>query len=270
MKINIISDIHLDASNMSHDTEQFNVVILAGDIAVDDSLFEQFIERSIHPNSTILFVPGNHEFEGKHFQKTIEYYNGLEKIYENFNFLYNKSIIIEDVKFIGSTLWSNFEGAGVNNKNAVKDWATRGLHDIKSIYETIDGKYTPWNPDRVEKEFNKCFDYLNYELKQNTNSDYKNFVITHFAPSRKSLDKKFEHDIMSAYWVNNLSDSLMGFSEYWVHGHLHRSYSYTENGTKVICNPRGYSKLFNMSENTSFDKNYCLDLKPKLNKKLKP
>jgi hypothetical protein len=26
----------------------------------------------------------------------------------------------------------------------------------------------------------------------------------------------------------------------WIHGHTHQSYNYIEQGTRVICNPRGY------------------------------
>lgn len=270
MKINIMSDLHLDGSNMSFPEDDFDIVILAGDIAVDTSLLEQVICYKIKSSTTILFVPGNHEFEGKDFHKAIQYYSDLEKEYHNFKFLYNKSVKIDNFKFIGTTLWSNFEGAGINHKQAVKDWAKKGLCDIKSIYEITNGKPKQWNPDRVEEEFNKAYKYLEYELKINTNSKLKNFVITHFAPSRKSIDKRFEHDITSAYWSNNLSDSLIGFSDYWVHGHLHCSYNYAENGTQIICNPRGYSKLFDISENVSFDKNLIIDTNYTLTKKIKP
>ena len=53
----------------------------------------------------------------------------------------------------------------------------------------------------------------------------------------------------------------MGFSDYWVHGHTHSTFDYEIEGTKVVCNPRGYSKLFNLSQNENFNKELTIEIK---------
>jgi hypothetical protein len=36
----------------------------------------------------------------------------------------------------------------------------------------------------------------------------------------------------------------------WTHGHTHESFDYVVNGTRVVCNPRGYAP---MELNAAFD-----------------
>ena len=38
----------------------------------------------------------------------------------------------------------------------------------------------------------------------------------------------------------------------WIHGHTHDSFDYCVNGTRVVCNPRGYSKD-GVNENPLFE-----------------
>jgi hypothetical protein len=43
----------------------------------------------------------------------------------------------------------------------------------------------------------------------------------------------------------------------WVHGHTHDSFDYEVNGTRVVCNPRGYARN-GINENVGFDPNFCV------------
>jgi hypothetical protein len=45
----------------------------------------------------------------------------------------------------------------------------------------------------------------------------------------------------------------------WVHGHTHDSFDYTLNGTRVVCNPRGYAKG-GVNENPLFDPNLMVEV----------
>jgi predicted phosphodiesterase len=40
--------------------------------------------------------------------------------------------------------------------------------------------------------------------------------------------------------------------EVWIHGHTHDSFDYSRNGTRVVCNPRGYVTRRG-AENNEFD-----------------
>ena len=66
-------------------------------------------------------------------------------------------------------------------------------------------------------------------------------VVTHHAPSIRSIDPLFQGDPVSAAYASNL-ESLMGRERVvlWVHGHTHRSTHYEVKGTQVVSNQRGY------------------------------
>jgi methylphosphotriester-DNA--protein-cysteine methyltransferase len=44
-----------------------------------------------------------------------------------------------------------------------------------------------------------------------------------------------------------------------VHGHTHDSFDYVVNGTRVLCNPRGYAKD-GVNENVRFDPDLLVEV----------
>lgn len=51
--------------------------------------------------------------------------------------------------------------------------------------------------------------------------------------------------------IHILSDLHLEVSDYQVH--MHDSLDYTVEGTRVICNPRGYTRIAGREENGSFN-----------------
>ena len=45
----------------------------------------------------------------------------------------------------------------------------------------------------------------------------------------------------------------------WLHGHTHDSFDYRINGTRVVCNPRGYARN-GINENALFDPSLTLEV----------
>jgi len=66
-------------------------------------------------------------------------------------------------------------------------------------------------------------------------------VVTHHAPSLRSVPAAWRDDPVSAAYASNL-DWLVEESgaALWVHGHVHESADYIISRTRVVCNPRGY------------------------------
>ncbi|MGE5103517.1 MAG: metallophosphoesterase, partial [Betaproteobacteria bacterium] len=85
-------------------------------------------------------------------------------------------------------------------------------------------------------------------------------VITHHAPSRRSIHARFADSLLNACFVSDL-ERLMDRDRaaLWIHGHTHDSFDYTVNGTRVVCNPRGYAKD-GVNENALFDPNLVIDV----------
>ena len=273
MKIGYFSDLHLEASNVVLDFSAYDCLIFAGDISADFFLLEQFLSYKVPHNIPVIFVPGNHEFEGKEFNFSIKSMEDIFSQYENMHFLYNKSIVIDNIQFLGTTLWTNFESMGLQYKEDVKKIVKTNVADFRYILKIEDKKYVSWNPEDMEKEFQKSYDFLSFHLKNTPENVEHKIVVTHFAPHRKSVPAKYAHDLISSYSSNDL-DNVMGFSDYWIHGHIHNSSNYEVYGTKVLCNPRGYGKIFNLHQNSDFDSQSFINLDSitdlKNNKKIKP
>ena len=85
-------------------------------------------------------------------------------------------------------------------------------------------------------------------------------VITHHAPSQMSIHPRFAGSLLNACFVS-AAERLIdgGRARLWIHGHTHDSFDYFLNGTRVVCNPRGYAKN-GMNENPLFDANFSVEI----------
>jgi Icc-related predicted phosphoesterase len=85
-------------------------------------------------------------------------------------------------------------------------------------------------------------------------------VITHHAPSRKSIHRRFAESLLNACFVSDAERLIDGSrTRLWIHGHTHDSFDYFLNGTRVLCNPRGYA-MNGVNENPLFDANLLVEI----------
>jgi len=69
----------------------------------------------------------------------------------------------------------------------------------------------------------------------------KNFVITHHAPSIKSVPEIYKDDPVTSAYGSNLEELIIRYKpSYWIHGHIHTPTRYKIDQTEIICNPHGY------------------------------
>ena len=81
--------------------------------------------------------------------------------------------------------------------------------------------------------------WLKNSIKDSTTD--KNIVITHHAPSIKSIPLEFKEDAISSAYASDLESFILEYNpHYWIHGHIHQPITYTVGETKIICNPHGY------------------------------
>lgn len=258
-KIGLVSDLHLEGSNMDElHNPGWDCLVIAGDLSTDLSLLDRFFSYKVPSDIPIIYVLGNHEYEGRRFNEVVEQYREVLKPFDNVHLLDNETVVIDNIKFIGATLWSNFELKGLDQKKESMKWAKQNVVDFTYIFkDSVDnpGKYHCFTPEEMVKENENSQKFLEFELKNNP-FDGEKFVVTHFAPHPKSVHAQFSRGD-SAYWVNNL-EQLMGFSQYWVHGHTHTNFDYEVEGTKVVCNPRGFSRKFDIDANQEFNRSLIL------------
>lgn len=240
---------------MAHSASDLaDVIVVPGDIFSKGRNI-QFL-RLIWPEKTIVTVSGNHEHYGMDIHKNLNAMRQAAQVH-NIHFLENDEVVINGVRFLGCTLWTDFELYNrEQRKNCMLD-AQQYLNDFKHIrIDNGQWNFTPIDSIEMHKESVKW-------LKQKIDEpfDGPTIVVTHHAPSYKSVVPRFQGDLLSACFASNL-DHLMDGSkiELWVHGHMHDSLDYEVNGTRVICNPRGYCRFEGGEENSDFDPKLLIEI----------
>lgn len=252
MKIHVLSDLHLEFSNYqpSDEADQADVIVLAGDIWTKDHGI--YWARATWPNHEIVYVAGNHEFYNADRR------NVLARLREasqetGVHFLENDEVVLDGVRFLGCTLWTDFELYGIEQKRMAMSAVGIALNDFRLISDSG----TPFTTQDSLNLHEASRQWLRGRLNQP--HDGKTVVVTHHAPSWNSVVPRFADDIVSTGFASRLED-LMGVANLWIHGHMHDSLDYEIKGTRVICNPRGYSSNNRPVENANFNPRLMLDL----------
>jgi len=67
-------------------------------------------------------------------------------------------------------------------------------------------------------------------------------VISHHLPSYRSIDPMFTGHSLNPAYASDMDDFIKDSDiNLWIHGHTHTSMDYDINGTRIVCNPRGYA-----------------------------
>jgi predicted phosphodiesterase len=246
MKLHILSDLHLGVAPMEPPRTDADVVILAGDIGRP----EPALAWARAFDQPVLYVPGNHEFYGGSLDATVA---DLKRRCAGtaIRVLDNREAIIDGVRFLGTTLWSDLRLFGEGDKKARALREALILNRDFSRIRIRDGNPSLFSPAESERLFDRAARWLAGRLDQPF--DGPTVVITHHAPSRKSIHPRFADSLLNACFVSDADHLLDGASvALWIHGHTHDSFDYDLNGTRVLCNPRGYAKD-GVSENARFN-----------------
>ena len=250
MKLKIISDLHLEFSpfKISYDNE--DILIIAGDISPNYSQALEPIIEYLRNNTSVyvIIIIGNHDY----------YYNTVEETNKNWKsfirdrmyILQDDSIVINNVRFYGSTMWTN-----MNNKDTIIiQECQKYINDFNSIHNFTSETFC--NIHEISRQ------KLEKTLSETTEPVV---VITHHLPSYKSITPKWKNcSVIDSYASTDL-DNLIHHKKVgiWIHGHTHDSLDYYDNNTRVICNPRGYTRFFRgfiKTENKKFNPAFTIDL----------
>jgi predicted phosphodiesterase len=255
MKLHIISDLHNEFSKYQIQVKDADVVILAGDIGVGTQGFQYAKSLLLETSSRILFVPGNHEFYGHHIDLMRRELRQLfkEAASDRLFFMDCDEVVIDNVRFLGTTMWTDFRLFGESRRHECLSEA-RYLNDFRIIKY---GNGDVLRPRDSAEFFEHSVSWLTKKLNQPF--DGRTVVVTHHLPSFDSVVERYRDDILSACFASNV-DHLFGKCDLWVHGHTHDNLDYVKNGTRVVCNPRGYCRYEGDEENYSFDPKLIVEI----------
>ena len=253
MKLHILSDLHLSCGNLEIPRTDADVVILAGDIARPPDA----VRWASGFDKPVLYVPGNHEFYGGSLAATVSQLRAL-CAGTRIQVLDADEVIIGGVRFLGTTLWTDFllQGEGEPRTLAMQQ-AQNLIRDFHRIHHDGDPQRL-FTPRDCAALCQAQASWLESRLAQA--HDGPSVVITHHAPSPQSIHPRFAGSPLNAGFVSDL-ERLAGShrARLWVHGHTHDSFDYPIKGCRVVCNPRGYSRD-GVNENPAFDSHFVVDV----------
>ncbi len=68
----------------------------------------------------------------------------------------------------------------------------------------------------------------------------KTVVVTHHAPSIRSIHPDYKEDISSTAFASDLTGMITEREpDIWIHGHVHHFLDYEIAKTRILCNPKG-------------------------------
>lgn len=226
MNIQIISDVHLEFGSFDLPDEECDVLIAAGDIGVGLEGLEWLQTLDI----PVIYVAGNHEYWGFEINELQDELIGMSKG-SNVRYLEKKSVILNGVRFLGCTMWTDFNEC--DDEEMMED-----LQNIMNDFRYISLDKSTITPDQLIKINHDCKKWLDRELAKK--HDGATIVVTHHAPTKKSWADDPDDYLKFAY-CNQLESMLKENQiDLWVHGHIHHTSDYTKHGVRVVCNPRGY------------------------------
>jgi len=241
--IRLLSDLHQEfgpykVQPLPEDSE--TVLVLAGDIDVGVDACDFVIEQSEN-FAHVIYLLGNHEFYNNDLDTLANDVADELADFPKVSFLDNDSVVIEGVHFIGSTLWSDMDNENPESMFRIE----RCLNDYDLIKNRGDKIFAT---DTI-RLFKDNMAYLDQTLSE-SHPDYRNVVLTHHGPSRKSVHPIYRGSGINGAFVSNCERLMYDHDiAYWLQGHTHQTSAYEVDGCKVRMNPFGYGH----AENLHFD-----------------
>lgn len=256
LKLHILSDLHNEfvrggAYQPDDVAKTADVIILAGDI--DKGANGIGWASEAFKGKTIIYVPGNHEYYGRDIDETRAMMRIMAdetgvKLLDDGEYIMGG---LGGVRFLGTTLWTDFDFYGEDFRKTAMVEAQQYLSDFRVIHYGRLGHFAPQHSVEIHE---RSLAWLKAKLYEPFEG--KTVVVSHHLPSQRSVAERFQGSTITPCFASKL-DHLFGKMDLWIHGHTHDSFDYTAGGTRVICNPYGYHR---QETNSNFDRKLILEI----------
>ena len=284
VNIQLLSDLHLESNPhfKAKPLPDADLLVLAGDIGsyqsgsllsglgIDDFGLARFSPLPAALGGAdwptpVFFLPGNHEYDGLDFDAAeVRLRETCARL--GLVWLERETAVLQGVRFVGCTLWTDFDALTTSQANAdpahagsitfaeqlkAREKAFRAANFyLKKNHSFRKGQ--PMLAEEVREEGLKSQAWLRQALA--VPFDGPTVVVTHFAPSLLSADPRYGITPGTAGFCNSLDD-LLPLATLWLHGHLHCRNDYVKHGCRVVANPLGYARK---GEQDAFCESLCI------------
>jgi DNA repair exonuclease SbcCD nuclease subunit len=277
MKLFVLSDLHNEfrrlyaAEAHAHAWSQADVIVLAGDIDVGVRGIEW--GRQAFADKPIVYVAGNHEFYTGYWDRTLADMRQAGQEH-GVHFLEDTAVEIAGVRFLGCSLWTDFDLFGEGDRQrcmrstqaVMADYNEITNDQLASLYTDVTAQPHKLKAEHTRERHLASRRWLEQELAAGVPD--RTVVVTHHFVSMGSNAPRWRTDPVSAGFGSQLPPALLVRAGLWIHGHTHDSCAYvvrheTEENvleTRVVCNPRGYPRRSGSVENERFDPELLIEV----------
>lgn len=271
LKFRQVSDLHLEFAPLELPGDA-DYLLLGGDIITADHLrlertdkdarrvrgrMDAFVDTTIPKYKKAFHIMGNHEHYHGHFDMTAsilrEYY-ARKKV--NVQVLDKEAIdVTPDIMLWGGTLWTVMG----NGNPMIMNAARLGMNDYNLI--RVGNGHRKFQPEMGLEDHQRAMAALKHDLEEQPSKHW--IVMTHMAPTWKSVAHKYQGDLLNHCYVSDLDQFILDHPQIniWTHGHTHHCMMYPVGKTTVLCNPRGYVNFKGEMENPAFDPGLTFEIK---------
>lgn len=265
MKLRIMSDLHLEFHDgkweqefdiPAMDDDKDTVLVLPGDIHNAKQLAKVY-ERFAPRFKAIVGVFGNHEYYKRSIVNAIDKVQAQIGHLDNVHLLDQTTVEIDDVVFVGATLWAGFDNL---NQLAMYD-ASLSIRDYKYIRDGSNAvpyarKLRPVVTAQLHLQHR---DFMFKAIDEAKAAGKKVVGVSHHLPSELCLPEQYRVRYTGKPYRNGAYASELfewmadSKPDLWIHGHTHESMDVMVADTRVVCNPRGYVNESPEDLNSNFD-----------------
>jgi predicted phosphodiesterase len=238
-RLHVLSDLHLEMAPFEFDggaaaEREADIVILAGDTATG-TRGVQWAREYVHAQP-VLYVAGNHEFYGHDMPGLIDELRDAASG-SRVSVLENDEVELDGTRFLGCTLWSDFDFDGPEHRDRSMRVCERVVNDFSHIGFGPGGR--PLSPQDARSRHLQSRSWLAERLSQPF--DGHTVVITHHAPLITVRPEQPALRALAGAFASDVTELMDGGRvALWIYGHTHRAGDVEVNGTRVLSNPRGY------------------------------
>lgn len=247
----MLSDIHAEINGevALELAEGADVVVAAGDIHNGVEAGFAYLRRSLGPGVPVVMVAGNHEFYGRDMDEE-RALAGRAAEDHGVVWLDGCEAVIGGVRFLGATLWTDYDLLGTDLRAQSMRVAGLAMNDHRLI-RVGERTFTPADARALHLT---ARDGLAAALARPFGGP--TVVVTHHAPHERSVARRYLCNPLNPAFVSDLGDLFAKDAPVlWVHGHTHAYLDYRVSATRVVCNPLGYR-----GENTGFDPSLVIEV----------
>lgn len=235
LRFRLFSDLHLEFEgykwNIPDIEENYDLIILAGDIGNSLRGIEWAIRQSEKLTKTVLFVAGNHDLYN---DDIATFYESAKEYVKNTNVhVLEKDIFqINEYTILGCSLFTDYKLYGpVGFAHSISS-ASKYLSDHTYI-SNAGKKFTP--KDALH-EFNVSFQWIKDNL-----TGLQDILVTHHALLAEFIGPQYRGDIMSPCFASDGEGFILERQPLLViSGHTHWNLDMMIGRTRVVSNQRGY------------------------------